>query len=520
MLFNSAIFLLGLLPIALAGFFALGLAGRRKLAIVWLTLISLVFYGWWNVAYVPLLLASIVVNYAVGAILTRRKVKSLLIAGITLNLLLLGYYKYAGFLVVTVSDVLDLGLPVPTILLPLAISFFTFQQIAYLADAYEDVAAERSFANYCLFITFFPHLIAGPITHHKEMMPQFDDARIFKPQPQMLALGGTVFVVGLFKKVIIADTIALWANPVFAAAGKGDALQMFEAWGGALSYMLQIYFDFSGYSDMAIGLGMLFGIRLPFNFNSPLKARNIIDFWSRWHMTLTRFVTAYIYNPLSLSLTRRWLASGTPGLRRGKTSPAAFAVLLALPTILAMVIIGLWHGAGWQFAAFGLVHGLFLTINHGWRMLKMRWQWRVDSDRPIHFVPSVLMTMGCVMVGLVFFRSPDLATAFHLLRCMAGFNGLGFHSSELLDWDTVQLQLLLLTIVWFLPNVQEWLRRYETGLGQVDPATWLDRKLRLDSRMFALQPTPAFAVVTGLIGFLAVTRTLSAAPTMFLYFQF
>ncbi|MCW0000110.1 MBOAT family protein [Pararhizobium sp. YC-54] len=520
MLFNSATFLLGLLPIALIGFFALGRTGRYKLAIVWLSLVSLVFYGWWNVAYVPLLLASIIVNYTIGTVLTRRKVKSLLIAGIALNVLVLGYYKYAGFFVVTVDSVLDLGLPVPTILLPLAISFFTFQQIAYLCDAYEDVATERSFANYCLFITFFPHLIAGPITHHKEMMPQFDDARIFKPQSRMLALGGTIFVVGLFKKVIIADTIALWANPVFTAAGKGDALQMLEAWGGALSYTLQIYFDFSGYSDMAIGLGMLFGIRLPFNFNSPLKARNIIDFWSRWHMTLTRFVTAYIYNPLSLSLTRRWLASGRPGLRRGKTSPAAFLVLLAAPTILAMVIIGWWHGAGWQFAAFGLVHGLFLTINHGWRMLKMHWRWRVDSDRPIHVVPSVLMTMGCVMVGLVFFRSPDLATALHLLRCMTGFNGLGLHSSELLDWDAVQLQLVLLAIVWFLPNVQEWLCHYETGLGEVRPAMWLNSKQRLVSRVFAWKPTPAFAALTGLIGFLAITRALSAAPTMFLYFQF
>lgn len=520
MLFNSAVFLLGLLPIALAGFFAFGLAGQRKLAVIWLTLMSLVFYGWWNATYVPLLLGSIIVNYAIGAVLAQRKAKGLLIAGITLNLLLLAYYKYAGFLIVAADDLLDLGLSAPTILLPLAISFFTFQQIAYLCDAYADVAAERSFANYCLFITFFPHLIAGPITHHKEMMPQFDDPRIFKPQPRMMALGSTVFIIGLFKKVIIADTIALEANPVFAAAGQGDALEMLEAWGGVLSYMLQIYFDFSGYSDMAIGLGMLFGIRLPFNFNSPLKARNIIDFWARWHMTLTRFVTAYIYNPLSLSLTRRWLAGGHPGLRRGKTSPAAFAVLLALPTILAMVIIGWWHGAGWQFAAFGLAHGLFLTINHGWRMLKMRWRWRLDSDRPIYVVPSVLMTMACVMVGLVFFRSPDLATAFYLLHCMAGINGVALETSKLLDWGTVQLQLLLLAIIWFLPNVQQWLRRYETGLGEVLPASWLDRKLRLDRGVFAWQPTPGFAIVTGLIAFVAVTRALSAAPTMFLYFQF
>lgn len=520
MLFNSATFLLGLLPISLLVFFAFGIAGWRKLAIVWLTLISLVFYGWWNVAYVPLLVASIVTNYLIGRVLARQKWRWLLITGVTANVAVLGYYKYAGFLVSAVDSGFGLNLPIPEIILPLAISFFTFQQIAYLCDAYADVASEPNFANYCMFITFFPHLIAGPITHHREMLPQFDDPRIFKPQPRMIALGCTVFIVGLFKKVIIADTLALLANPLFDAAAHGEALKMYQAWSGALSYTLQMYFDFSGYSDMAIGVGMLFGIRLPFNFDSPFKARSIIEFWSRWHMTLTRFVTAYIYNPMSLSLTRWWLGRGRRGLRHGKTDLPAFVVLLAAPTILSMVIIGWWHGAGWQFAAFGLLHGFYLTINHGWRILKMRWGWRVDSDRWFYAAPSVLLTMACVVVGLVFFRSPDVPTALHLLECMAGVNGIGLRVADLLTVRPFGLQVVLLSIVWFLPNTQEWLRHYETGIGSLRQPTPIAERLSNRFAMLTWRPSPAFAVMIGAVGFLAVARAISAAPSMFLYFNF
>lgn len=545
MLFNSSIFLTEFLPVTLVGFFLLGRLGLTRLAVNWLTLSSLFFYGWWNPAYIPLLLASMIANFAIGRVLSRHRWKWLLVAGVVANLALLGYYKYAGFLVSTFDGFLGTGFPVPDILLPLAISFFTFQQIAYLSDAYDGVAEEPSLANYCMFISFFPHLIAGPITHHKEMIPQFSDPRIFRPQPQLLALGATVFIVGLLKKVMLADTAALWAVPVFSASDTGTAITALEAWGGAVAYTLQIYFDFSGYTDMAIGLGLLFGIRLPQNFDSPYKAHNIIEFWSRWHMTLTRFLTAYIYNPIALALNRRRAAAGKPGLRRGKTTAGAFATLLATPTIFTMFLAGLWHGAGWQFIVFGVLHGVYLAINHGWRTLKARWKWQADSDNGALRGASVLLTFICVLVGLVFFRSQDVPSALRLLGDMVGAHGLFvpyrsladstlaqavatmFHTRALpfptLDLFTANLAeflTLLFSIVWLLPNTQQWLRAYDTGLGSVRGPVWLQRMFPVTGFILEWQPTLIYATLVGALGFLAVTRALSAAPAEFLYFKF
>jgi alginate O-acetyltransferase complex protein AlgI len=440
--------------------------------------------------------------------------------GIALNLAALCYYKYAGFLFGTIDAALGLGLPIPQILLPLAISFYTFQQIAYLCDAYDGLAEETSFANYSMFITFFPHLIAGPITHHKEMIPQFESGRIFRPQPQMFATGTTVFLIGLLKKVMIADTIAAYVDPVFSAAIRDDPLSMFEAWGGALAYTLQIYFDFSGYSDMAIGLGLLFGIRLPFNFDSPLKASSIIDYWARWHMTLTRFVTGYIYNPITLRISRRRMNAGKPMPKRGRMNAGTFLSLVALPTILAFLIIGIWHGAGWQFATFGLLHGIYLTVNQGWRVVKKNRNIGGKDDRLVFVVPSVLFTLCCVVVGLVFFRSPDVSSALRFIAAMLGSNGVEFHTTELLTRRQVGLMGILLAIVWFFPNTQEWLRRYPTGLGNIRDPGWLERKFASIGILTAWHPTPAFAVALGVVGFFALTRALSSAPSEFIYFNF
>ncbi len=278
MLFNSAVFILGFLPVCWLGFFALGTSGRETLAVVWLTLASLFFYGWWNPLYVPLLLGSVGFNYVVGRALTRNRGRPLLIAGVAANLVLLGYFKYAGFLVTIFNGASGAAYPIPDIALPLAISFFTFQQIAFLVDCYDHVAEEPSFTRYSMFITFFPHLIAGPITHHKEMLPQFGDRRIFRPQLDLVALGLTLFLLGLGKKVLLADTLSSWVQPAFNAAATGARPDLFNSWGASVGYALQIYFDFSGYTDMAIGIGMLFGIRLPRNFDSPYKARNIIEY--------------------------------------------------------------------------------------------------------------------------------------------------------------------------------------------------------------------------------------------------
>lgn len=281
MLFNSMVFIAGFLPVVLLGFFLLAGSGRQRHAAIWLTLASLVFYGWWNPAYVPLLVGSMVFNYLIGGYLMRRPSKMVLVLGVAANVALLGYYKYTGFLFGTLDHAFDLGWSVGDIILPLAISFFTFQQIAYLVDAHDGEVTEHDFVNYCLFISFFPQLVAGPITHHGEMLSQLKDSNTFRPRLDTLALGLTVFLVGLFKKVIIADPLGAKASPIFTVAADGTVPALYDAWLGALTYTLQIYFDFSGYSDMAIGLGLMFGLRLPVNFNSPFKAHNVIDYWSR-----------------------------------------------------------------------------------------------------------------------------------------------------------------------------------------------------------------------------------------------
>jgi D-alanyl-lipoteichoic acid acyltransferase DltB (MBOAT superfamily) len=545
MLFNSAVFLVFFLPVALAGYFALGLMRLQVFAILWLTLASLFFYGWWNVNYVPLLLGSMVVNFAIGRSLTYQARKWLLIWGVGINLLLLGVFKYADFFIRTVDQASGAQWPQPDILLPLAISFFTFQQIAYLSDAYDGVAEEPSFTNYCMFITFFPHLVAGPITHHKEMLPQFRDPSIFRPRPMMLATGCTVFLIGLFKKVFLADTLSIWVGPVFAAAEQGHAMTALDGWLGSLCYMLQIYFDFSGYSDMAIGLGLMFGIRLPQNFDSPYKARNIIEFWSRWHMTLTRFLTAYIFNPISLSLNRARLRKGKPVLRRGKTSLGAFATLVAMPMIVTMFLAGLWHGAGWQFIVFGLLHGCYLTVNHGWRTLKSHWGWQADSNNPLIIGASVLLTMLCVLIALVFFRAANVGAGLGLLSDMLAAHGLfipyyPFDDSEwahqlatlfylrplpspvidLVTGNEFRFVVFSLLIVWCLPNTQQFLRSYPTSLGPVRGPTWIETRLRAAAHALTWRPTIGFGVVMGTIAFLALTKTFSSAPTEFLYFKF
>ncbi|MGY4801568.1 MBOAT family O-acyltransferase [Teichococcus aerofrigidensis] len=537
MLFNSATFILGFLPIVLLGFFVLAGTGRQRLAGVWLTLASLVFYGWWDPQYVPLLLGSMVANYVLGGYLLRRPSRLVLVLGIAANLILLCYFKYMGFLVGAVDDAFGLGWSVPNIVLPLAISFFTFQQIAYLSDAHDGAVVEHDFLNYCLFITFFPHLIAGPITHHREMLSQFSDPRNFRPRFDNISVGTTLFLLGLFKKVVFADPLGADAGPVFAAAEAGAALSLLDAWSGALSYTLQIYFDFSGYTDMAIGLGLLFGISLPPNFDSPYKARNVIEFWSRWHMTLTRFLTAYVYNPIVMRVTRARVAAGKPLPRRGKMTFGTFISLVAYPTILTMFISGVWHGAGWQFVAFGLLHGFYLVVAHAWRALKVRWGWKLDSDRWLHRGVAVLLTFLCVNVAMVFFRAPSLTGALTMLAGMAGLNGvvvppvmaglpvvsglvgfLGLTVDAVPFFNLTDAALigLLLAFVWTLPNTQQWMRHYRTALGWRPRQSWLEPFLPGAT----WRPTPALGVVIGLLGFFALARAFSAAPTEFLYFQF
>ncbi len=534
MLFNSQEFLLVFLPVVFAGFVFLSAQGWHRLAVAWVSVASLAFYAWWEVRYLPLLVGSIVFNFLVARRLAASRNPYELAAGIAVNVLLLGFFKYTTFVVANLVDATGLQWSIPHIVLPLAISFFTFQQIAYLVDAYDGVSVEHDFGNYALFISFFPQLIAGPIVHHREMLPQYSDPEKFRLQWGSVALGVTLFLFGLLKKVEIADRFALVASPVFAAAAQGEGVSLFDAWGGALAYSLQLYFDFSGYTDMALGLGLMFCIRLPQNFNSPFKAAGIIEFWTRWHMTLTRFLTAYVYNPISLRIARRRAARGRRLPRRGRMSPGAWFALVAFPTLVTMFISGVWHGAGWQFIVFGMLHGVYICINHAWRELRLRFG--LGGTSPLRRAASVLLTFLCVVVSFVFFRAADVPAALNLLAGMVGVSGPeaaaqvapGTLRGALAEWGIVVAPLsfvtrehlvwiaLMLVATWILPNAQQWLGRFPTAL-QARPDPSLLQRL---APVLVWRPSIATGARVGIGAAYLVLRAVSNAPTEFLYFQF
>ncbi|MDC3216545.1 MBOAT family protein [Candidatus Pseudothioglobus singularis] len=417
MLFNSYEFLFLFLPIVLVGFHLIGKKGHQRFAIAWLVGASLFFYGWWNPAYLGLMIFSILFNYSIGISLIKTygyklSNKAILIIGVVTNLAVLGYFKYANFFVDNLNIYTGTNLILHQVILPLAISFFTFQQIAYLVDTFKGKTKEYNFLHYCLFVTFFPQLIAGPIVHHKEMLPQFAKDSVYKILSKNLAIGLTIFTLGLFKKVVLADGMSDFSMPVFNAAELGITLTFFEAWCGAISYTLQLYFDFSGYSDMAIGIARMFGIRLPINFNSPYKATSIIDFWRRWHMTLSRFLKEYVYISLG-------------GNRKGE-------VRRHINIIITMLLGGLWHGAGWTFVLWGLLHGFYLVINHIWRGLFKN---RVGSKLKIFISWSI--TFLAVVFSWVLFRAESLDSARNIYLSMLGVNGISLPTKfkSILDYS-------------------------------------------------------------------------------------
>ncbi|HHH38949.1 MAG TPA: MBOAT family protein [Sedimenticola sp.] len=516
MLFNSYSFIFFFLPTALVVFYLIGGRGHHRVAIAWLVAASLFFYGWWNPAYLGLILFSMLFNYAVGVSLGQERERTIdrrrliLALGIGINLLLLGYFKYANFFVDSVNAVFDTGYQLQKIVLPLAISFFTFQQIAYLVDAYRGLTREYNFLHYCLFVTFFPQLIAGPIVHHGEMLPQFARKKTYHPDALNLAIGITIFSIGLFKKVVIADNVAGAASPVFAAAENRAAIDFFTAWTGAFAYTFQLYFDFSGYSDMAIGLGRMFGIRLPVNFNSPYQATSIIDFWRRWHITLSRFLRDYLYIPLG-------------GSHRG-------TLRRYLNLFVTMLLGGLWHGAGWTFVIWGGLHGLYLMVNNLWRRI---WRWRIDRwwSRGI----ARVVTFLAVVVGWVFFRAESFGGALHLLRAMTNLPSTLHHRiGPLESWLTaigfsfqggyLALQhleqgawlVLFLALVWGWPNTQQLLARFKPALdAHLKPA---QQPFHRFWQRYSWQPNGGWALITALIS-AAALLSLSRISE-FLYFQF
>lgn len=403
MLFNSYIYIFLFLPAVILLYYVLNKLQNPRLCIGFLTLASLVFYSYWNINFTPILLSSIVGNYIIGYLIIRSLAKKSnssakfqLILGISLNLMLLFYFKYANFVMENLNQFFNFHSALEKIDLPLGISFFTFTQIAFLVDTYKSKAKEYSFINYCLFVSYFPHLIAGPILHHSEMMPQFEQLKAGTINWKNIYLGLVIFSIGLFKKAIIADTFANWAN---AGYTNTETLKFFSSWICSLAYTFQLYYDFSGYSDMAIGSAMLFNIKLPFNFNSPYKALSIQDFWQRWHMTLSRWLRDYIYIPLG-------------GNRLGN-------LRTYLNLMLTFLLGGIWHGAGWTFILWGFFHGSALVIHRMWQKL----------DIAMPTVLAWLITFSFVNFAWVLFRAPTLHDALNVYQAMFLLHGLDLPES-------------------------------------------------------------------------------------------
>ena len=531
MLFNSIEFLFVFLPLTVAGYRLLSRLGYAQLATIWLTLLSLGFYGWWNPPYVLLLLASIATNYTFGYAIRRASPQSghrLTILGIGFNLALISYYKYANFFLGTIDHLFGVDLQIAPIVLPLAISFFTFQQIAYLIDVDRGHAPPYSPMTYALFVTFFPQLIAGPIVHHQEVMPQFDrtialspPANTAQPSPTSaigdtvtqtanpaepsrshpLAVGLTIFTLGLIKKIWIADPIATISSPLFDSASTGQILTIIEAWSATLFYTFQLYFDFSGYSDMAIGAARLFGIVLPFNFGSPYKATSIRDFWRRWHVTLSNFLRDYLYIPLGGS------RSGHP----------------ALNLFLTMLLGGLWHGAGWTFVVWGGLHGIYLGIDRAWRVGCGAWRDRCVGLRcwSDGFTAKIMqwasrglawcLTFLAIALSWVIFRADSLTTAGSILRSTIRLNG-----NVLGDLVPAHgaIAAALFAIVGFAPNLMEIMHRYEPALG------FCDRDRPTPPHWLTWNPKPWLGIPFGILMFFALQTLLLASESEFLYFQF
>lgn len=500
------------LPVVLAVFYFIPshLQVVRK---VWLILASFFFYGYWKVEYVPLLMLSIAVNYTLVESLIRsaKWARSILIAGVSANLLLLGYFKYTNFAVHFISHLVQRDLGHFNIILPLAISFFTFTQISYLVDVYRDRNTHYRFLDYSLFVVLFPHLIAGPIVRHWEIMPQFVN-RELKANRDNFGLGITLFLFGLFKKYI-ADLAALYADNVYNGAAHNAALSTFDAWIGTVAFALQIYFDFSAYSDMAIGLARMFGVKFPSNFDSPYRATSVIVFWERWHRTLTRFLREYVYYTLG-------------GNRLGHSRQI-------LNIMVTMLLSGLWHGAGWTYVIWGGLHGTFIVINHQWRLWVKQTKW--NFDHWIYRGASVLFTFIVVSLAWTFFRATNLAVAGKMLSNMLALNGFslpdqlfahgGFRDKFLaplgvhfIDTKAIDIKhyenalgtiASLLLICWALPNTQQLLSRYDPILEPVTRQPWFHLKLSF-----------WIGLVLGFLAYLILRNSYVSEPSPFIYFNF
>lgn len=527
MLFNSYIFIFAFLPIVLLGFLKL----RHKkpvYSISWIVIASLFYYGWWNPKFLLLLLGSITINLIFGQIiingrLSKELSRFVLILGIVFNLSLLGYFKYAGFFVMNINQLFSTGLPVPSILLPIGISFITFQKIAFLVDAYRGQVHNFTVLNYIFFVTFFPQLIAGPIVHHAEIMPQIGVTSLYRNFKADFSVGMSIFIIGLFKKVVVADTLSIYADAGWSMVRGGHPLDGASAWITVISFALQLYYDFSAYSDMAVGFARMFGIRLPLNFYSPYKAASIIEFWRCWHMTLSRFLRDYLYIPLG-------------GNRKG-------GVRRYLNLAIVMLLGGLWHGANWTFAVWGGIHGVLLSLNHAWRKLPFITH-RFYNSVFVRII-AVALTFLLVTLAWIPFRAETIGDAHNMLRYLflqdGGAMGLEsfvkfwqaqvIHLGSFKDWfkayelwptilppdylATVArpvglILILTLAATFVMPNTSQFFSNFESPLGTEAFENANNGALRrLD--------TKASVVLAGMFVF-SILQLSHVSP--FLYFQF
>ena len=494
MLFNDPIFLFLFLPIVVLLFHLIRRTVGGEASMILIVIASIFFYGWWNPPYLMLLLGSVLFNYAITYHLLKKPSKLLLTFGVLANIAVLGYFKYRNFFMENIGLLLGESWQFEEILIPLAISFFTFQQVALLVDAQDGHIKRVKFLDFATFVIFFPQLIAGPIVLYREMGKQLQLLRKDRGAGlSLFGLGVVTFILGLFKKVALADGIAPFADSVFSVA---DQLTMLEAWGGVVAYTLQLYFDFSGYSDMAVGLGMMFGLLLPINFNLPYRATSMINFWKRWHITMTRFFMMYVYSPISLSIIRKSILNDW-------SKQQQFLLGVIVPITITFLISGLWHGAAWTFVAFGVVNAIGLVVNHLWKELRL--------PKPNIFI-GWLLTMLTIMVSFVYFRADSIANANLIILTMMDPASLIFP-----NWLSYYADYL--GIPWHTLVV------FSSGTYTVRMAGWIvvltllslslkNKPLHLDE----IRPTVGLAISLSVM--LWLTLGWLDEPSTFIYFQF
>jgi alginate O-acetyltransferase complex protein AlgI len=501
MTFTSYYFIFAFLPLVFLGFAGASRLGGAKLAIQFLALASLVFYGMFSVPLLGVLLASLAFNFTMGNLIAKRRetpdvARKMMIGSIIANVGMLGYLKYSNFFIDIANQVSGLGIDHLNLPVALGVSFFTFVQIGFLLDAYNGQLIKSDFGRYIVFSAFFPCVTAGPLVLQKEMMDQLGQTSIKVLDGRRILIGVTMFAMGLFKKIILADSIAPYADTVFNGAYAGAGLDVATAWIGSVCYMLQLYFDFSGYSDMAIGIATIFAIRLPLNFDSPFKSTNISDFWRRWHMTMTRFFTNYVYSGLAMNGMRKSAARKFGAVGR-------FAMVAAIPSIVTFLVAGVWHGAGWNFVFYGLMHGLAIATYLAWREFSP-----YELPNPMAW----LVTMLTVICALVLFRAADMSTALSILSHMFG---MGSSEGQLIVMDmarALSLIVLLGSICLMLPNTQQILH-HDWPVVDTKPET-----VAMDAGLVTWRPNYSAVLVSACVFTIAITSI--GSTTGFLYYKF